>query len=292
MDLPTYTNIWRIEKRLYKLYDFRLPMPLPISWIAVFAGITIPYVFVLAAIGLPFNHDLVWLYVLPPGVLTWLTTRPVLENKRLPELLLSQLRYLGEPRTWCRMAPLAEKDEMRITAKVWHRSLVPAEQVAVLPAVAARPASAPARARVAAGAAVPGGAEEAGQARLERSPARRRATSPAGPGRKAVRGRPDRPVLAPRPSPSRQAPPRQIPSGQAPSRQAPPRPAHAGPPVWPHAGMDTAGAPAAGPAESRSPAAGAPAAAAGPAESRPPARPGTTGVPGLSSVPGVPDVPV
>ena len=39
MDLPTYTNIWRIEKRLYKLYDFRLPMPLPINWIAVFAGI-------------------------------------------------------------------------------------------------------------------------------------------------------------------------------------------------------------------------------------------------------------
>ena len=31
MDLPTYTNIWRIEKRLYKLYDFRLPMPLPVG---------------------------------------------------------------------------------------------------------------------------------------------------------------------------------------------------------------------------------------------------------------------
>ncbi|WP_425548882.1 hypothetical protein, partial [Actinomadura meridiana] len=30
MDLPTYTNIWRIEKRLYKLYDLRLPMPLPL----------------------------------------------------------------------------------------------------------------------------------------------------------------------------------------------------------------------------------------------------------------------
>ena len=39
MDLPTYTNIWRIEKRLYKLYDFRLPAPLPITWIGVFVGI-------------------------------------------------------------------------------------------------------------------------------------------------------------------------------------------------------------------------------------------------------------
>ena len=121
MDLPTYTNIWRIEKRLYKLYDFRLPMPLPISWIAVFCGITVPYVVALAAIGVPFNHTLLWLYVLPPGVLTWLTTRPVLENKRLPELLVSQLRYLGEPRTWCRLVPLSEKNDIRVYARVWHR---------------------------------------------------------------------------------------------------------------------------------------------------------------------------
>ena len=138
MDLPTYTNIWRIEKRLYKLYDFRLPMPLPISWIAVFCGITIPYVAILVAIGLPFNHNLLWLYVLPPGVLTWLTTRPVLENKRLPELLVSQLRYIGEPRTWCRLAPLSEKNEIRVYARVWHRAPAYAEEAEVLTAPAAR----------------------------------------------------------------------------------------------------------------------------------------------------------
>jgi len=120
VDLPTYTNIWRIEKRLYKLYDFRLPAPLPITWIAVFAGITVPYVIFLIAVGLPFNHNLVWLYILPPGVLTWLTTRPVIENKRLPELVSSQMRYVAEPRTWCRMAPFAEKDEILVTARVWH----------------------------------------------------------------------------------------------------------------------------------------------------------------------------
>ena len=120
MDLPTYTNIWRIEKRLYKLYDFRLPAPLPITWIGVFTAITVPYVVFLIAVGLPFNHTLVWLYILPPGVLTWLCTRPVIESKRLPELVSSQLRYIAEPRTWCRMAPFAEKDEILVTARVWH----------------------------------------------------------------------------------------------------------------------------------------------------------------------------
>jgi TcpE family len=122
LDLPTYTNIWRIEKRLYKLYDFRLPMPLPVGQIAVFTAIAVPYVVILKVLGLPFSHTLLWLYILPPGALAWVVTRPVLESKRLPELVVSQLRYLSEPRTWCRMAPLAEKDEIVITARVWRRA--------------------------------------------------------------------------------------------------------------------------------------------------------------------------
>ena len=137
MDLPTYTNIWRIEKRLYKLYDFRLPMPLPINWIAVFAAITVPYIILLIAIGLPFNHTLVWLYVLPPGLLTWLTTRPVIENKRLPELVESQARYLTEPRVWTRLTPLNEKDQMVVTARVWHARQAPQRRKAATARAAA-----------------------------------------------------------------------------------------------------------------------------------------------------------
>jgi MinD-like ATPase involved in chromosome partitioning or flagellar assembly len=143
VDLPTYTSIWRIEKRLYKLYDFRLPMPVPVGQIAVFAAITVPYVILLTVLGLPFNHTLFWLYVLPPGVITWLATRPVLESKRLPELIISQVRYLGEPATWCRMSPLAEKDDIVLIGRVWRRAEVP-DQIPA-PAPAAAPATAPAR---------------------------------------------------------------------------------------------------------------------------------------------------
>jgi MinD-like ATPase involved in chromosome partitioning or flagellar assembly len=120
VDLPTYTSIWRIEKRLYKLYDFRLPMPLPIGQVAVFAGVAVPYVVLLTVLGLPFNHTLIWLYVLPPGLATWLVTRPVLESKRLPELIKSQVRYLAEPRILCRMAPLSEHDIVLVVARVWR----------------------------------------------------------------------------------------------------------------------------------------------------------------------------
>src|SRR6266436_7861900 len=97
-------------------------MPVPVGQIAVFAAITVPYVILLTILGLPFNHNLFWLYVLPPGLLTWLATRPVLESKRLPELVISQARYLGEPSTWCRMAPLAEKDQVVVFGRVWRRA--------------------------------------------------------------------------------------------------------------------------------------------------------------------------
>ena len=143
MDLPTYTNIWRIEKRLYKLYDFRLPMPLPVGQLAVFAVIAVPYVVVLTMLGLSFGHTLLWLYVLPPAVLTWLATRPVIESKRLPELVHSQLRYLTEPRTWCRLAPLAEKDEITVTCRVWRQTVPPLAVPADAQALAVQPALRP-----------------------------------------------------------------------------------------------------------------------------------------------------
>ncbi|MFI7039364.1 TcpE family conjugal transfer membrane protein [Microbispora rosea] len=120
MDLPTYTNIWRIEKRLYKLYDLRLPMPLPVVWIGVFVGVSVPWWVFLYLIGLPFAAPWHVIYLVPPGVLTWLSTRPVIESKRLTELLQSQLRYMSEPRTWCRMAPFDEPDEVAVTARVWR----------------------------------------------------------------------------------------------------------------------------------------------------------------------------
>ena len=246
MELPTYTSIWRIEKRLYKLYDFRLPMPLPVGQIAVFTAITVPYVILLTLLGLPFNHTLFWLYVLPPGVLTWLATRPVLESKRLPELIMSQARYLGEPSTWCRMAPLAEKDEVVVAGRVWRRAGPAGPATVTVAPVAARPdvtavrpaAPVPAldRAAAASPSAHAGPPPGFGSARAG-SPAR--GSLPAGPGspgrvRAAATAAPSAtsprtaPAASPRPAPA--ASPRT--ASAASSRTAPAAPA-AGPPSAP-----------------------------------------------------------
>ncbi|MBE1534162.1 TcpE family conjugal transfer membrane protein [Actinomadura algeriensis] len=146
MDLPTYTNIWRIEKRLYKLYDLRLPMPLPLVQIGVFLGIFVPWIVMLQLVGVPFESPWHVFYIVPPGVLTWLATRPVIEGKRLTELLLSQGRYLAEPRTWGRLTPIREPREVVIVARVWRRPGTPApapERVAVPSRPKASPAPEP-----------------------------------------------------------------------------------------------------------------------------------------------------
>ncbi|MCW2903693.1 MAG: ATPase involved in chromosome partitioning-like protein [Streptosporangiaceae bacterium] len=146
MDLPTYTNIWRIEKRLYKLYDLRLPMPLPLVQIGVFVGVFLPWILLLRFIGIPFHTPWHVLYLVPPGVLTWLATRPVIEGKRLTELLLSHTRYLTEPRTWCRLTPIREPREVVVVARVWRQAdgttdaLSRAERSAVTPAAQTREA--------------------------------------------------------------------------------------------------------------------------------------------------------
>ncbi|RVX44678.1 MinD-like ATPase involved in chromosome partitioning or flagellar assembly [Nonomuraea polychroma] len=122
MDLPTYTNIWRIEKRLYKLYDLRLPMPLPIVWIGVFVGVFIPWSLLLILVGVPVAMPWHVLFLVPPGIVTWLSTRPVIEGKRLTELLESHLRYLGEPKAWYRLKPVGEPETITFAARVWRTS--------------------------------------------------------------------------------------------------------------------------------------------------------------------------
>ncbi|GAA4222951.1 MinD-like ATPase involved in chromosome partitioning or flagellar assembly [Streptosporangium album] len=187
MDLPTYTNIWRIEKRLYKLYDLRLPMPLPIVWIGVFVGVVVPWSLLLYLLGLPLEAPWHVVYLVPPGIVTWLSTRPVIESKRLTELLQSQLRYVGEPRTWCRMAPTSEPSEISLTGRVWRAAPQRAAPVRVKSSRRARHAQAkraassrqvrPAVAAAAAAAAAGPAARE--QVAWGTAPAPRRGTAPA-----------------------------------------------------------------------------------------------------------------
>ena len=299
VDLPTYTSIWRIEKRLYKLYDFRLPMPLPIGQVTVFVAIAVPYVVLLTMLGLPFNHTLIWLYILPPGLVTWLVTRPVLESKRLPELIKSQLRYLAEPRVLCRMAPLSERDVVVVTGRVWRpragrlaaalAAAAPeadrlAESLAESPAGAPAeeagelPADAPAAARSPAWARGPAADVPARPGRRRLGPGRARATGGPAPAVRAPAAA-SRAAAVPAPAAPSRAAAVSSPAGQVASG---PGASAAEPPPWPGAEE------APGPAGTGTPAPPAPAPPVAPRT--PPQRPTVTVVtagPGTAAPPSV-----
>ncbi|GAA4944548.1 hypothetical protein GCM10023224_29540 [Streptomonospora halophila] len=133
MDLPTYTNIWRIEKKLYKLYDFRLPQPVSVVYIGVVVGVGFVWVMLLRLIGVPLEMPLHVVYIVPPFVIAFLATRPVVEGKRLSELIVSQIRFTAEPRVFTRLRPEREPAAVEVTVRVWHRD----PQAGPLPAVAA-----------------------------------------------------------------------------------------------------------------------------------------------------------
>lgn len=123
MDLPTYTNIWRIEKRLYKLYDFRLPTPLPVVTLGVYLGVCITWFALMGLLRIPSPLESPWqvVWLVPPFLITWAATRPVIEGKRLTELLLSYGRFVTEARVYTRLAPEGEAGQVTVTVRVWHR---------------------------------------------------------------------------------------------------------------------------------------------------------------------------
>ncbi|MFW5416367.1 hypothetical protein J0910_07065 [Nocardiopsis sp. CNT-189] len=232
MDLPTYTNIWRIEKRLYKLYDFRLPQPLSVVTLGVFLGVLAIWAMLLRLVGFPLETPWHVVWIVPPFVITFLATRPVIEGKRLTELLASQLRFLAEARVYTRLSPEHEPAEVRVVVTVWHRDpaagplpavtrtrivrprkrarAVEEERTGTRPGAAAPPLSAPESRRPAAGPeplALPG-ADRTGPARGEPAPPPLRlASAPAEAAPRPQREAEPAPAQEPEPLPEAPEPP-------------------------------------------------------------------------------------
>lgn len=121
MDLPTYTSIWRIEKRLYRLYDFKLPIPVGMRTFGVGFAIFVCWVVLLNLLGVPFTRNgwLLVLWVVPPGMLTIACTRPIHEGKRLPELAWSYAKYFYQGRVYVRGRRHHSPGLIRVRAQVW-----------------------------------------------------------------------------------------------------------------------------------------------------------------------------
>jgi hypothetical protein len=129
MELRTYTHLWHVERRLYKLYDFTLPMPVSVRQLGIVIGSGVPWFILMKILHVPFAPPfghMIWLA--PPAILAWYANKPVAEGKRLFELLRSRVRFLGQARRYARLSPTSAKPvTVHARVHVWRSTTAPQE---------------------------------------------------------------------------------------------------------------------------------------------------------------------
>lgn len=132
IELRTHTRLWQVEKKLYKLYDYTLPMPVSVRMLGIFIVSFGFWALVCSIIGVPFAPPfghLIW--ITPPAAATYFGGKPVAEGKRLGELLASQWAYLiSQSKAYAGLAPHTAPATIYLRADVWRSdkaALVPNE---------------------------------------------------------------------------------------------------------------------------------------------------------------------
>lgn len=117
-ELPTYTSVFRLQRRLYAIYDWELPVPLGLLEVAVFVVAVAAFYGVGRLFGITVTAGTAWFFVVPPAFLAYLARQPVADGKQPHQWLLTQLRYVLEPRVLVRLAEARHRD-----ARAIHREL-------------------------------------------------------------------------------------------------------------------------------------------------------------------------
>lgn len=121
MDLPVYTSLLRVERRLYHIGRLELPRPVTLTEAAVFVLAFSMLVAPTRLLHIAIGPGWLWLYLVVPWLASWASTQPLADNKRLHTWALSQLRYLlTEPRVLARLRPVSEPRRLRAEVWVWR----------------------------------------------------------------------------------------------------------------------------------------------------------------------------
>jgi ferric-dicitrate binding protein FerR (iron transport regulator) len=129
MELYTYSDLWRAQRRIHAIQDIPLPRPVAAKQLVVALGVAVAWIASLAAVGIPqaiaagldTYHTGVNVVVLggPPVAAAWLVGRPLRHHLTGWQLAVSLARYLLSPRWLHRLGETGEPDELAVTAAVW-----------------------------------------------------------------------------------------------------------------------------------------------------------------------------
>jgi hypothetical protein len=126
MDLPVYTTLLRMERRLYQVGGLELPRPVSLLEAGVFVATFLGLVVVSRLLHLGVSASWAWVYLVLPWVAAWRASLPLADGKRAHLWALSQLRHLlAEPRLLARLRPVREPRELRLGVRVWQPRVRP-----------------------------------------------------------------------------------------------------------------------------------------------------------------------
>jgi hypothetical protein len=131
VELRTYTSLWQVERRLYRIDDFTLPGAPTYKQIGIFVGFTVPWVVLMSVLHVPFSPPWNAIWVIPPFAITWAANKPLVESKTLWQLGYSQLRFLLQSRRYARLARYEQPDLIDTGALIWNRGSTPARELPV-----------------------------------------------------------------------------------------------------------------------------------------------------------------
>lgn len=117
MEVRTFTSFWDLEKKLYSIYDFQMPVPISLRVLGVFVGTGVPWWILLSILNVSLGAPWYLLYVLPPGLFAWFGSKPIFEGKTLFQYLRSRIQFLFENKNYKRLEPDLNKYNTTIEIK-------------------------------------------------------------------------------------------------------------------------------------------------------------------------------
>lgn len=121
MELRTYTTLWKLERKLYRINDLALPVAISYKQLGILAAFAVPWSGIILLLHLPLPGSWTFaLWLMPIIFVAMFANKPIIENKTGLELLVSGSRFLVQSKTYARMRPFSQADLVVVRGEVWR----------------------------------------------------------------------------------------------------------------------------------------------------------------------------
>ncbi|HYG59332.1 MAG TPA: TcpE family conjugal transfer membrane protein [Symbiobacteriaceae bacterium] len=125
--LRTYSQVWRLERMIYRIERVPLPVPVTFGQVGVFVAATAAMA-ALSRLAPVAALSPAIRYLLIPGLITWFLTRQSLDGRPPHLWLLTMAAYLFSPRRLGGYNPLPRPQQLRVRVRVACRRGSPEQQ--------------------------------------------------------------------------------------------------------------------------------------------------------------------